>query len=158
LHGHISDIKAIVTAAMDAQEGKPYPSKDACDQGDQGGREAREQSVSASRAVVEKLKEMTLRTGSHMRGALIVTSAIICGVSFPRSSSGRAELAGCPAPQVVATALRAMNLPHADWRTLTPAKIRSSSQQLLNQLDGGRYSVYVQIELDTTGRKCRRVT
>jgi hypothetical protein len=70
-----------------------------------------------------------------MRGALIVTSAILCGVSFPRSSDGRAELAGCPAPQVVATALRVMNLPHADWRTLTPAKIRSSLQQLLNQVE-----------------------
>jgi HD superfamily phosphodiesterase len=29
--GHISDIKSIVVAAMDAEEAKPYPSKEACD-------------------------------------------------------------------------------------------------------------------------------
>lgn len=29
-----------------------------------------------------------------------------------------------------------MNLPGTDWRTLTPERIRTSSQQLLNQVDG----------------------
>jgi hypothetical protein len=35
--GHISDIKAIVMAAMDAEEGKPYPSKDASDKATKAG-------------------------------------------------------------------------------------------------------------------------
>jgi len=70
-----------------------------------------------------------------MRSGSIVTLAMLGGLVFAGPSDGRAELGGCPPPQEMASALRRMNFPGADWRALTPEKIRGGWQELLNQVE-----------------------
>ena len=73
--------------------------------------------------------------GRTMRSGSIVTLAMLTGLAFAGPSDGRAELGGCPPPQEMASASRRMNFPGADWRALTPEKIRGGWQELLNQVE-----------------------
>jgi hypothetical protein len=68
-----------------------------------------------------------------MARVLFLVLAMVIAIGPWRGTVG-AELAGCPTPRVVADAMRAMDLPHAAWRALTPEKLRSDWRQLLNQV------------------------